>query len=127
MYFLSFCGIFKSKQKISGFPPVPGTPQPLYYAGFPEEGLTLKNNKNDKNNQRRTIIGIATILVWALVLLGAVYAVSGSMSDTGSVEIQFSELISLVKSDQVESVTMESGKYTVTLTEEAEQARLESY
>ncbi|MCD8160787.1 MAG: ATP-dependent zinc metalloprotease FtsH [Clostridiales bacterium] len=86
-----------------------------------------KNNKNDKNNQRRTVIGIATILVWALVLLGAIYAVSGSMSDTGSVEIQFSELISLVKSDQVESVTMESGKCTITLTEEGEQAWLESY
>ncbi len=90
-------------------PPFSGTPQPLYHAGSPEEGLTLKNNKNDKNNQRRTIIGIATILVWALVLLGAVYAVSGSMSDTGSVEIQFRELISLVKSDQEESDTMESG------------------
>ncbi|MCD8367976.1 MAG: ATP-dependent zinc metalloprotease FtsH [Clostridiales bacterium] len=87
----------------------------------------MKNDKNNKNNQRRTIVGIITILVWALVLLGAVYAVSGSMSDSGSVEIQFSELISLVKSDQVESVTMESGKYTITLTEEGEQAWLESY
>jgi cell division protease FtsH len=93
-----------------------------------EEGSNLKNDKNNKkDNKKRTIIGIATILVWAFALLFALNMFSGSMSEAGNVEIHFSEFVALVKSDEVESVKMESGKYTITLTEEGATAWLADY
>ncbi len=82
--------------------------------------------KKDSNNNRR-IMGIVNIVIWALVILAGFNWLVSSASMSGSVEIKFSEFISLVKNDQVEEVVLQSSKYTITLTEEGETAWLEEY
>lgn len=82
--------------------------------------------KKDSNNNRR-IMGIVNIVVWALVILAGFNWLISSASMSGSVEIKFSEFISLVKDDQVEEVVLQSSKYTITLTEEGETAWLAEY
>ncbi|MCD8382857.1 MAG: ATP-dependent zinc metalloprotease FtsH [Clostridiales bacterium] len=92
--------------------------------------LNDNNNKkkpNQNDNRRRNITGIVTLVIWALILTIFGNYVLSRTETTGSVEIYFSELINLVESDQVEEVMLESGKYTVTLTEEGEAAWLEEY
>ncbi|MCD7760453.1 MAG: cell division protein FtsH, partial [Clostridiales bacterium] len=89
------------------------------------------NNKKKKpsqnDNRKRNITGIVTLVIWALILTIFGNYVLSRTEATGSVEIYFSELITMVESDQVEEVMLESGKYTVTLTEEGESAWLEEY
>ncbi len=89
------------------------------------------NNKKKKpsqnDNRKRNITGIVTLVIWALILTIFGNYVLSRTETTGSVEIYFSELITMVESDQVEEVMLESGKYTVTLTEEGEAAWLEEY
>ncbi|MCD8353668.1 MAG: ATP-dependent zinc metalloprotease FtsH [Clostridiales bacterium] len=72
-------------------------------------------------------MGIVNIVVWALVILAGFNWLVSSASMSGSVEIKFSEFISLVKDDQVEEVVLQSSKYTITLTEEGEAAWLAEY
>ncbi|MCD8051395.1 MAG: ATP-dependent zinc metalloprotease FtsH [Clostridiales bacterium] len=72
-------------------------------------------------------MGIVNIVVWALVILAGFNWLISSASMSGSVEIKFSEFISLVKDDQVEEVVLQSSKYTITLTEEGETAWLAEY
>ncbi|MCD7734695.1 MAG: ATP-dependent zinc metalloprotease FtsH [Clostridiales bacterium] len=94
--------------------------------------MSLNENKNKKkpnqnDNRKRNITGIVTLVIWALILTIFGNYVLSRTETTGSVEIYFSELITMVESDQVEEVMLESGKYTVTLTEEGEAAWLEEY
>ncbi|MCD8146572.1 MAG: ATP-dependent zinc metalloprotease FtsH [Clostridiales bacterium] len=72
-------------------------------------------------------MGVVNIVVWALVILAGFNWLISSASMSGSVEIKFSEFISLVKDDQVEEVVIQSSKYTITLTEEGETAWLAEY
>lgn len=82
--------------------------------------------KKDSNNNRG-IMGVVNIVIWALVILAGFNWLFSSASMSGSVEIKFSEFISLVKDDQVEEVVLQSSKYTITLTEEGETAWLKEY
>ncbi|MCD7829414.1 MAG: ATP-dependent metallopeptidase FtsH/Yme1/Tma family protein, partial [Clostridiales bacterium] len=72
-------------------------------------------------------MGVVNIVIWALVILAGFNWLFSSASMSGSVEIKFSEFISLVKDDQVEEVVLQSSKYTITLTEEGETAWLKEY
>ena len=86
------------------------------------------NKKPDQNdNRKRNITGLITLIVWALILtIAGNYFVSRT-AVIGSEEIYFSDLVEMVKEGQVAEVKLESGKYTVTLTEEGAKAWLEDY
>jgi Na+/melibiose symporter-like transporter len=67
------------------------------------------------------------VLVWALVLTIGLNVILGRTAVMGAEEIKFSELVALVKADQVEEVKLQQGKYTVKLTEEGGKAWLEKH
>ncbi len=85
------------------------------------------NGGNNNDNRRRNVTGIVTLIVWALVLTIGLNVILGRTSVMGSEEIKFSELVALVKADQVEEVKLQQGKYTVKLTEEGGKAWLEEH
>jgi cell division protease FtsH len=89
--------------------------------------LKKNNNSNNNNNNSRKILGIVNIVIWALIITAGLNWAFSSMSMNGSVEIQFSEFISLVKEDDVAEVKLQSNKYTITLTEEGQKAWLTDY
>ena len=84
--------------------------------------MNNNNKKPDQNdNRKRNITGLITLIVWALILtIAGNYFVSRT-AVIGSEEIYFSDLVEMVKEGQVAEVKLESGKYTVTLTEEGRQ------
>ncbi len=76
-----------------------------------------KNNRNNGNMKKYS--NVIWLIVWALGLTMMFrYFFASMYATTSTTEIQFSEFIQLIKDDQVESVKLESGCYTVTLTEE---------
>ena len=82
---------------------------------------TLSQQKQGGNGPKKSkkYTNIIWLIVWAVGLtLMFNYFFSSAYSTSTTTEIQFSEFIQLVKDDKVESVVMESGCYTVTLTEE---------
>jgi len=89
----------------------------------------LKDNKkpNQNDNRRQNLTGVVTLIIWSLIITIGINYVIGHTANRGSVEIKFSELVEMVKEDQVTEVKLESGKYTVTLTEEGGQEWLTRY
>ena len=89
----------------------------------------MNNNKkpNQNDNRRRNLTGIVTLIIWSLIITIGINYFAGQASTRGSEEIKFSELVELVKADQVAEVKLENGKYTVTLTEEGGQQWLTEF
>ena len=89
----------------------------------------MKDNKkpNQNDNRRQNLTGVVTLIIWSLIITIGINYVIGHTANRGSVEIKFSELVEMVKEDQVTEVKLESGKYTVTLTEEGGQEWLTRY
>lgn len=98
---------------------------------IPKEGFPLKNNeqKPNKNGKspKHNIMGVATILIWAMIITAGLNYVFSSASLSGSVEVQFSEFMEMVKSDEVTTVDLEAGKYNFELSEDAQKAWLKEY
>ena len=79
------------------------------------------NKKNGKGGgPKKNMVGIVSIIVWAIVIVVVINQIASAAAMSGQVEIKFSELIQLVKDDEVEDVKLESNKYTVTLKEDAQ-------
>ena len=66
-----------------------------------------QNKKNDKNNRGR-MRGVASLILWALVLVVVfqyINAYTGNAANkTTSHEIKYSQLIEMVKADEVKSI-----------------------
>ena len=73
------------------------------------------------------MVGIVSIIVWAIVIVVVINQIASAAAMSGQVEIKFSELIQLVKDDEVEDVKLESNKYTVTLKEDAQKSWMQEY
>lgn len=83
------------------------------------ENKPHKGGNGPKKNGWKKYTNLIWLLAWALGLtLMLHYFFSSMYSSTSTTEIQFSEFIQLVEDDKVESVKLESGCYTVTLTED---------
>ena len=54
------------------------------------------------------MVGIVSIIVWAIVIVVVIKLIASAAAMSGQVEIKFSELIQLVKDDEVEDVKLES-------------------
>ena len=76
-----------------------------------------KNNNRGKGGggNRRNTTAIISIILWALVLTVLVNYATSMARSANSVEITYSQFRQLVEEDKVESVVMESTKYTITL------------
>ena len=82
--------------------------------------------RNDKNKKRNTM-GLISIIVWAIIIVVLINRFASAAAMSGSEEIKFSELVQMVKEDQVEEVKLENGKYTITLKEDQQTSWMQEY
>ena len=75
---------------------------------------------NKKGNNNKNLMGMLQILFWALLITILFNYFTSMYARSDSTEIIFSDFIHLVKEDKVQAVDLESGIYTITLTEEAQ-------
>ena len=90
----------------------------------------MNNKKGNHNNGKKgshNIMGIVSLVVWALIITVLLNYFFSFASTANTVEVKFSEFVSLIKEDKVEEVKLESGKYTLTLKEEAQEGWLTEY
>ena len=73
------------------------------------------------------MMGIVSIIIWAIVIVVLFNYFASTAAMSGQVEIKFSELIQLVKEDQVEEIQLQTNKYTVTLKEDAQKSWMQEY
>ena len=86
-----------------------------------------KGNQNNGKKGSPNIMGIVSLIVWALIITVLLNYFFSFASTANTVEVKFSEFVSLVKEDKVEEVKLESGKYTFTLKKSAQQGWLTEY
>ena len=92
--------------------------------------MKLNNKKGNKNNGKKgspNIMGIVSLVVWALIITVLLNYFFSFASTANTVEVKFSEFVSLVKEDKVEEVKLENSKYTFTLKKDAQQGWLTEY
>ncbi len=73
--------------------------------------------KPDKGNNKKNTFGLITLILWALVLTMVFKSCSSSYASANEVQVNYSTFKDWVAADLVESVQMESGKYSITLKE----------
>ena len=78
----------------------------------------MKPKKDPGNN--KNYMGIATILIWALVLTVLVNLVTSMYSNSKTQEISYTQFKQMVKENQVASVEFRSNKYIITPKQEGE-------
>ena len=82
--------------------------------------------KPDKGNNKKNLLGIVSLILWALVLTMLFKSCSNSYASANQVQVDYSTFRTWVTEELVQSVKMDSGKYVITLKEGAEdQARSE--
>ena len=82
--------------------------------------------KPDKGNNKKNLLGIVSLILWALVLTMLFKSCSNSYASANQVQVDYSTFRTWVTEELVQSVKMDSGKYVITLKEGAEdQARAE--
>ena len=77
-----------------------------------------KKNKNGGGNNNKNIMGIVTIVFWALILTLAINSLVGSMRTSNVAFVPYSTFYQWVEEGYVESVLMENTEYTVGLKED---------
>ena len=76
----------------------------------------MKPDKGNNNN-KRNIVGLISIILWALVLTMLFRSCSSSYAHSNQVQVDYSTFRDWVKAGYVESVEMQSSQYTITLKE----------
>ena len=77
-----------------------------------------KQRNTGSNNNKRNLMGIASILLWALVVTILVNYFLSMSNQANSTLIQYSEFLNLVEEDKVYAVSMTSNKFTIYLKED---------
>ena len=67
------------------------------------------------NNNKRNLMAIGSIVLWALVITILVNYFTGMAAQANSTEIRYSEFKQLVEEDKVYSVTTTNNKFTIYL------------
>ena len=80
------------------------------------------NNNNQNGNGKKNLVGILTIVMWALAITVVINYFSGVSTTSHQVLVDFSDFIQMVEDDQVDSVEVQSSKFTITLTQEGAEA-----
>ena len=74
----------------------------------------MNQNSGGKGpSSNKNIMGIVSIILWALVITLMVNFLYTSMSTSKSTKISYSEFLQMVREDKVERVLLESNKYTI--------------
>ncbi|MEQ2456492.1 ATP-dependent zinc metalloprotease FtsH [Flavonifractor hominis] len=84
-----------------------------------EELFLNSDNQNNRGrgggNNKRNITAMISIVLWALILVILFNYATSMAQRANSVEITYGQFRQLVEEDKVESVVMDSSKYTITL------------
>ena len=73
-----------------------------------------KNKRNSGGgNNNKNLMGIISIILWALIIVLMVNYVTSMATTRQSTEIDYSEFVQMVRDDKVAWVVMESNKYTI--------------
>ena len=76
----------------------------------------MNQNSGGKGpSSNKNMMGIVSIILWALVITLMVNFLYTSMSTSKSTKISYSEFLQMVREDKVERVLLESNKYTCLL------------
>ena len=73
--------------------------------------------KPDKGNNKKNMVGLITIILWALVGTMLLKSCTSSYDSANEVQVEYSTFRQWVVADLVESVNMDSSKYVITLKE----------
>ena len=76
--------------------------------------------KPDKGNNKKNMVGLITIILWALVGTMLLKSCTASYDSANEVQVEYSTFRQWVAADLVESVNMDSTKYVITLKEGCE-------
>ncbi len=80
----------------------------------------MKPDKGNNNN-KRNIVGLISIILWALVLTMLFRSCSSSYAHSNQVQVDYSTFYQWVEAGLVDEVDMESSEYTIHLKEGAEE------
>ena len=78
-------------------------------------GPNKPNNGGPNKDKKKNIMGLVTLVLWALFFTMLLRSCSSSYSNAGSYEIDYSLFRQWVAQDVVESVNLENGKYSIEL------------
>ncbi len=81
----------------------------------PENNNKGNKNGNNNNDGKKNLMGLATMILWCLILTLLIRSCVSSQQNMGTIYIGYSQLYEMIEAGQVKSVVMESGKYTITL------------
>ena len=73
--------------------------------------------KPDKGNNKKNMVGLISIILWALVGTMLLKSCTSSYASANEVQVEYSTFRQWVVADLVESVNMDSSKYVITLKE----------
>ncbi len=77
--------------------------------------------KPNKGNNKKNILGLVSLILWALALTMLFRSCTSSYSSANEVQVDYSVFRQWVVAELVESVDMDSGRYVITLKEGCEE------
>ena len=72
-----------------------------------------QNNRKGSGGNNKNMMGIVSIILWALIITLMINYFTSSMSTSRSEQIEYSQFVEMVENDEVAWVVMESNKYTI--------------
>ena len=85
-----------------------------------------RNNRNNKNNPKNNRQGWGLILVTTLLTVFIVMGLYSMMQERNPEEISYDKFLKMVDSGEVQSVTIDSTRIYITLTDEAREKEKQS-
>ena len=79
-----------------------------------------RNSQNNNNNKPNNIVGLVSLICWALLATVLINSCTSMYRSANEVEVDYSTFRQWVEEDKVEYVGMEGNKYTITLREGVE-------
>ena len=71
------------------------------------------NNRKGSGGSNKNMMGIISLILWALIITLMINYFTSSMSTSHSDQIEYSQFVEMVENDEVAWVVMESNKYTI--------------
>ena len=71
------------------------------------------NNRKGSGGSNKNMMGIISLILWALIITLMINYFTSSMSTSRSTQIEYSQFVEMVENDEVAWVVMESNKYTI--------------
>ena len=75
----------------------------------------MKPDKNNNKNSKRNMIGLVSIVLWALFFTILLRSCQSAYENADTVQVPYTTFVQWVEEDKVDKVNVESGQYTFTL------------